>query len=142
VVADGQTVATPVVLNWLPGTTHTLGAPGSQTLNGTTYVGSGGAQSISVACGAPRSSASVSFTAQTQAQVMLTVTATDGGTVSPSSGYVPAGSRVTLTATPEAGFVFSGWQGACTGAGACQVTMNGPQSVAAEFKGRPVPRKK
>jgi uncharacterized repeat protein (TIGR02543 family) len=135
VVADGQTIATPAVLNWLPGTSHTLSAPSTQTgSNGTIYVGSGASQTISVACGAPRASASVSFTAQAQAQDLLTVTATSGGTVSPSSGYQPAGSSVTLTATPSAGFVFSGWQGACTGTGSCQVTMTGPLSVTAQFK--------
>lgn len=130
VLADGQIVKTPAVLNWLPGTSHTLGAPASQTgSSGTTYVGSGATQTISVACGAPRASASVNFTAQ----AMLTVNATGGGTVSPSSGYQPAGSSVTLIATPSSGFVFTGWQGACTGTGSCQVTMMGPLSVTAQF---------
>ena len=65
---------------------------------------------------------------------MLTVNATSGGTVSPSSGYQPMGTSVTLTATPSAGFVFAGWQGACSGTGSCQVMMNGPLSVTAQFK--------
>jgi uncharacterized repeat protein (TIGR02543 family) len=130
VVADGQTIKTPAVLNWLPGTSHTLGAPSTQTgSSGTVYVGSGTTQTISVACGAPRASASVSFTAQN----LLTVTAGNGGAVSQSSGYFPAGATVTLTATPSAGFVFSGWQGACTGTGSCQVTMTEPLSVTAQF---------
>jgi uncharacterized repeat protein (TIGR02543 family) len=63
----------------------------------------------------------------------LTVTAGNGGAVSQSSGYFPAGATVTLTATPSAGFVFSGWQGACTGTGSCQVTMTEPLSVTAQF---------
>jgi len=130
VIADGQTVSTPVVLNWLPGTSHTLSGPSLQSGSaGTQYVSTGSAQTISVACGAPRASASVSFAAQ----YLLTVTAGTGGTVSQSSGYEAAGSTVTLTATPSAGFVFSGWQGACTGNGSCQVTMTGPLSVTAQF---------
>jgi trimeric autotransporter adhesin len=130
VVADGQTISTPAVLNWLPGTSHTLSAPATQTgPTGTVYVGSGATQTISVACGAPRASASVSFTAQ----ALLTINATNGGTVSPSSGYMPAGSTVTLTATPAPGYAFAGWQGACTGTGSCQVVMNGPASVTAQF---------
>ncbi len=130
VVADGQTVLTPAVLNWLPGTSHTLGAPSIQTAsNGTQYVGNGTTQTISVACGAPRATASVSFTAQ----VMLTINASNGGTVSPSSGYQPDGASVTLTATPEPGFVFAGWQGACSGKGSCHLTMNGPMNVNAQF---------
>jgi len=138
VLADGQLISTPAVLNWLPGTTHTLGAPSSQTgSNGTVYVGSGTAQTISVACGAPRAAASVSYTAQD----LLTVNATSGGSVSPSTGYMPAGSRVTLTATPSPGFEFAGWQGACTGTGSCQITMTGPTSVTAQFQATETPRR-
>jgi hypothetical protein len=130
VLADGQTVKTPAVLNWLPGTSHTLAAPSTQSpTTGTQYVGTSASQSISVACGSPRASASVSFATQ----YFLTVTAGNGGTVSQASAYEAAGSSVTLTATPSAGFVFSGWQGACTGTGSCQVTMSGPMSVSAQF---------
>jgi hypothetical protein len=46
-----------------------------------------------------------------------------------------AGTPVTLTATPAAGSVFSGWNGACTGTGPCTVTMiaGQPRSVTATF---------
>ena len=43
------------------------------------------------------------------------------------------GSTVTLTAASEVDAVFVGWTGACSGIGACTLTMNGPQTVAAEF---------
>jgi hypothetical protein len=43
------------------------------------------------------------------------------------------GTVVTLTATPEAGFTFTGWGGACSGTGTCVVTMNVAQSVSATF---------
>lgn len=42
-------------------------------------------------------------------------------------------SSVSLTPTPGAGFVFSSWSGACTGSAACNVTMNGDQTVGATF---------
>jgi PKD repeat protein len=46
----------------------------------------------------------------------------------------PAGTVVTLTATPAAGSTFVGWSGAgCTGTGACVVTMSANQSVTATF---------
>ena len=40
---------------------------------------------------------------------------------------------VTLTATPSAGSVFSGWSGACTGTGSCVVHMTTVKSVTAIF---------
>jgi uncharacterized repeat protein (TIGR02543 family) len=129
VIADGQTVSTPVTLNWLPGTSHQLNALSPQSgTTGTQYV-STSVQSISVACGAPRASESIAFTTQ----YYLTITAGSGGTVSQSSSFEAAGTSVTLTATPAAGYVFAGWQGACTGTGPCQVTMTGPESVTAQF---------
>jgi hypothetical protein len=40
---------------------------------------------------------------------------------------------VTLTATPDAGSVFAGWSGDCSGTGSCIVTMDAAKSVAATF---------
>lgn len=45
-----------------------------------------------------------------------------------------SGTSLTLTATPSAGSVFAGWNGDCTGTGACQVTMNAAKSVMATFQ--------
>jgi uncharacterized repeat protein (TIGR03803 family) len=44
-----------------------------------------------------------------------------------------AGTQVALTASPASGSSFSGWGGACSGAGSCVVTMNSSQSVTAVF---------
>jgi outer membrane protein assembly factor BamB len=47
---------------------------------------------------------------------------------------------VTLSATPSAGYEFSGWSGAgCSGTGSCQVTMSQDTSVAATFTATPPP---
>jgi len=40
---------------------------------------------------------------------------------------------VTLTATPSAGHTFTGWSGACSGTGACTVTMDQARTVGAGF---------
>jgi phospholipase C len=45
------------------------------------------------------------------------------------------GTTVTLTATPNSGFQFAGWSGACTGTGTCSVPVNGAASVTATFGG-------
>jgi hypothetical protein len=43
------------------------------------------------------------------------------------------GTVVPLTATPDANYDFSGWTGACSGAGACSVTMTAARTVGATF---------
>ena len=43
------------------------------------------------------------------------------------------GTVITLTSTPATGSTFTGWSGACTGSGACVVTMTGAKSVTATF---------
>ena len=60
------------------------------------------------------------------------VSAAGGGTVSAGGAY-DAGTAVTVTATPNSGYVFSNWTGACTGSGACSVTMNAARAVTAHF---------
>jgi hypothetical protein len=52
------------------------------------------------------------------------------------SATYASGTVVTLTASPGAGSSFSGWSGACSGTGSCQVTMNAAQSVTATFTPR------
>ncbi|WP_291982702.1 hypothetical protein [Luteitalea sp.] len=45
-----------------------------------------------------------------------------------------AGTLVTLTASPDSGYLFSGWTGGCSGTDAtCNVTINGAVTVAARF---------
>lgn len=43
------------------------------------------------------------------------------------------GTTVTLTAAPDVGSVFGGWQGACTGTGPCVITLNAARVVTASF---------
>ena len=63
----------------------------------------------------------------------------EGGTVTllpPSNtGYYAEGSRVTVQATPAAGFTFTGFSGTFTGTAATQtIAINGPVAVKAYFQ--------
>ena len=49
------------------------------------------------------------------------------------------GALVTLTAAAAAGSEFTGWDGACSGLGACEVTMSEARSVSAGFEPEPPP---
>ena len=58
-----------------------------------------------------------------------------GGTTNPAVGdhtYVD-GTVVNVTAVAATGYTFGSWSGACTGTGACQVTMDADKSVTANF---------
>lgn len=46
---------------------------------------------------------------------------------------MPVDTRITLSASPSAGWIFAGWSGACTGTGPCVVTLTGPSTVGARF---------
>lgn len=48
-----------------------------------------------------------------------------------------AGTQVTLSAAPDAGYAFTAWSGACTGTGACTVAMNADARVSARFDALP-----
>jgi hypothetical protein len=49
-----------------------------------------------------------------------------------SASFDP-GTTVTLTPAPENGSAFDHWSGACTGSGACQVSMDAERAVTATF---------
>ena len=50
-----------------------------------------------------------------------------------SASFV-SGTRVTLNPVPQTGYSFVGWDGACSGTGTCQVTMDGKKQVGARFE--------
>src|SRR5580698_2844032 len=80
--------------------------------------------------------------------VQLSVQASGGGTVSSNPAGINCGqactasfsngAQVTLTATPAANSYFAGWSGACSGTGACNITLTQNTSVIAKFSASPV----
>jgi hypothetical protein len=77
----------------------------------------------------------------------VTKSGTGAGTVTSSPSGISCGSTcsenfssgtvVNLTATPDSGSTFAGWSGACSGTGACSVTMDAAKSVSATFNSIP-----
>jgi uncharacterized repeat protein (TIGR02543 family) len=80
-------------------------------------------------------SVTANFAAQTATYTLTaTVSPTGGGTVTGSGSY-SEGAIATITASPAAGYIFTGWSGDATGtSGSTSVTMNGNKSVTANFQ--------
>ncbi|MGH2864090.1 MAG: IPT/TIG domain-containing protein [Solirubrobacteraceae bacterium] len=55
------------------------------------------------------------------------------------SASFAVGTKVTLTATPSAGSSFEGWQGPCSGTGACTVTLSSGSAATAVFRASGAP---
>lgn len=66
--------------------------------------------------------------------LVTSVTPAGTGQVLPASGIYSAGTTASLKASPNAGYSFTGWGGACSGtATTCNVFMNGNKTVTAGF---------
>jgi sugar lactone lactonase YvrE len=136
--------------NYLSGTPMTLVA---QPAGDSVFSGWSGACSGSGLCSVTMDQArSVTATFDPRPGFALTatkvaLTGTDTGTVTftapgtsalncvlaSCANYYAASTVATLTATASAGTKFMGWDGTCTGAGSCQVTMDAAKSVTANF---------
>jgi uncharacterized repeat protein (TIGR01451 family) len=104
---------------------------------GSTFTGWSGACAGTGSCSVTMDAAkAVTATFTLNSYALTTATAgTGSGTVSlsPPGGTYSQGTMVTVTNTPATGSTFTGWSGACTGSGACSVTMDATQSVTATF---------
>jgi hypothetical protein len=115
--------------------------------SGSTFAGWSGACTGTGACSVTMDAAksvAATFTANA-GSFTLTVsksgTGTGAVTSTPSgiscgttcSASFASGTVVSLAAAPDSGSTFAGWGGACSGTGACSVTMNSAQSVSATF---------
>src|SRR6056300_1857835 len=67
-------------------------------------------------------------------QFTLTVTAGEGGTVSTEGGTFDEGTEVTITATPEEGYEFVGWEGSDSTEASLTVTLGANTSLNALFE--------
>ena len=90
---------------------------------------------VTVSDGQAQTSDSVNIIVTPIPQYSLTTSATNGTiSLNPAGGTYNAGTVVTLTAAPAAGYVFSGWSGDLTGTtNPATLTMNSNKSVTANF---------
>ena len=66
-------------------------------------------------------------------QYTLTVTAGEGGTVSTEGGTFDEGTEVNITATPDQGYEFVGWEQSNSNSNSLTITINSDISMLAIF---------
>ena len=134
--------STPVPLGASDETLHAVEAELSGLTPGTEYC------AALVALGSGPSHADgtqMTFTTPQLPRLEVTISGTGSGSVSGAGISCPGtcgasyanGTHVTLTAAPAAGSTFSGWSGACSGTGPCEVVMNANAHVGAGFAANP-----
>ncbi|MGA3056216.1 MAG: choice-of-anchor tandem repeat GloVer-containing protein [Candidatus Korobacteraceae bacterium] len=103
----------------------------------------GGACSGNGACTVTMSQAQTVSATFVQSTYTLTVSIAGNGSVTSTDGFINCPGTcshsylsftpVTLNAAPQSGWAFAGWTGACSGVGACNLTMTGNLGLTAVF---------
>ncbi len=135
---DGTSYNAAQSLVWMVGSTHTIATatqPGPEG-QGTQYVftswSDGGAASHTLI--APPAAASYVANFNRQYSLIVNVYPQTGGTVTPGSGFFNEGSLVKISATPAAGYFFTGFSAGLTGTTPSQtITMTQSVLVQAAF---------
>jgi hypothetical protein len=147
---SGTVTSTPAGINcptvacdarFAPGTVVTLTA---QTPAGATFGGWGGACSGSTTCQVTLNTDQSVIATFTEPALNLSFNGNGSGTVTVNPGAnictttpcilpFPSGTKVTMMAAPTSGTDFTGWGGACSGTGACSLTMSADQNVSVNF---------
>ena len=82
----------------------------------------------------PRLDLSASVDNQSGYTLVANVNPAGSGSITPAGGVFSPGTTVAMKATPQSGYAFAGWSGACTGTAAtCNVLMDANKTVAASF---------
>ncbi|MFO7573514.1 MAG: hypothetical protein R6W48_13075, partial [Gaiellaceae bacterium] len=141
---EGIACAPSCVGSYGSGVTVTLKAEGSPGV-AVAWGGActGGSPTCTVTMDGPKT-VTAAFAGATRTQGPVAVGVVGKGAVSSSPAGIecgatcgalyPVSTAVTLTATPAGGWVFAGWNGACTGVGGtCRVVAGEPRTVSAVF---------
>jgi uncharacterized protein (TIGR03437 family) len=135
VTIDSVTSASPVTVDWLLGTMHTIAVASPQAAGpGMQYVFANWSDSGAASHSIIGPSSPTTYTAAFTTQYLLTTSATNG-TISPPTGFFNAGSTVSISTSANTNFHFSSFVGPVTetSPGAGTVLMNQPQTVTAVF---------
>jgi hypothetical protein len=140
VTIDTVPTTTPASLPWIAGSVHSLIAPTTHQIGGTTYTFLNWSDGVTVPNRNVISSADITYTANYTARHLLTVS------VSPaSSGHItienpsqdgtyPSGTAVTIRAVPAPGYVFRQFAGdSSSQQSPIVVTMDAPKTIQARF---------
>ncbi len=129
---DGTTYTSAQTFSWNPGDTHLLSTTATQAGGtGTQYVFSAWSNGGALSQGVTVPATATTYTANFTTQYLLTtsISPANSGTLTPATGWVNAGTVVTLTATPVTGYQFASYSGGVTS----PLTLNAPTSVVANF---------
>ena len=89
---------------------------------------------------APGTASAISASFQTQYLLTTAVSPSGDGTITPSTGYINAGTVMPVSTSASATYVFTGFSGALTGLTNPQnLTLNAPATVTANFQTGPDP---
>lgn len=80
----------------------------------------------------------VQLTEQELVEYTLTVSASEGGTVSTEGGTYDEGTEITITATASEGYRFTGWEGNNSTSQSLTITLNSDQTIQALFELIPI----
>ena len=137
--ADGGGNCTaPCTFQWVPGSAHTITASTTPQSGGTgiQYVWANWSDSGTASHQITVAASAATYTANFTTQYYLTTSASPaaGGAISPVSGWYNSGGVVSVSATANGGYQFSGFSGAITGITTPQnVTVTGAASVTASY---------
>jgi len=133
---------------WLNASLSSTSAPSTLTASFNSAALSAGSYSATIrvsssVSGVAYKTIAVSLTVSSAATYTLSASVNPSGagsvTRSPNSSSYASGTVVTVTATPNSGYVFSSWSGAATGsANPTTVTMNANKTLTANFTAAPV----
>jgi len=138
VIVDGLSYTSPKTFTWIPGTSHTLSV--SSPLGGSAGIrhvfsswSDGGVQAHSIQAAADTTNYVATFT--TEYSLTASSNPLNVGVTNPAgTTWHRRGQSLSLAASPNSGYTFSGWSGHLQGTTNPQsLTMDGPKSVTANF---------